>query len=462
MLAAWACFHAVDARRLGLEVRLGARPACGRDLDGGREPSPHGADAEAQERHLAPRVGPLLVPEPLDRPRAGDARRRDGRVLELEPVAGRLRRRTALPDPPVAVRPAAPGGGACRPEDGPLQRTPLHVRAQRGADPSGALRAAAFSRHGRPRPPARHQQHVRPPRRRRGPAGDRRGLPRPASPLRRPGPLRRGGVRDPASGDAARPGARDRGANPARRGRAHLRRRDLERADPRNRLDRRRRLPARRRRRQRAHPRGRPRRLPRQAPGTQPRPRRELGAAPRPGAAPDAPRSRPGGGRARHSASARGRGACPSTNAATRARMPSRGRASSPSRRASRPSSASSASSASARACSAGSSGRAPTGSASPQSSRWSASARRSRSRSTTARSPSAPSARSPERRSSVHVPRYRSRSRSPWSSGAPAARRFTPCSSTSGRSHCRLSPRRPSSWPPASAGGMSAEPRGT
>ena len=192
-----------------------------------------------------------------------------------------VRRRAALPDPPLAVGPAAPGGGACRPEDGPLQRAPLHVRAQRGADRGGALRAAAFARHGRPRPPARHQQHVRPPRRRRGPAGDRRGLPRPASPLRRAGPLRRRGVRDPASGDAARPGVRDRRADPARGGRAHVRRRDLERADPRDRLDRRRRLPARRRRRQRAHPRGRPRRLPRQAPGTQPRARRELGAAPR-------------------------------------------------------------------------------------------------------------------------------------------------------------------------------------
>ena len=64
-------------------------------------------------------------------------------------------------------------------------------------------------------------------------------------------------------------------------GRAHVRRRDLERADPGDRLDRRRRVPARRHRRQRADPPGRPRRLPRQAPGPQPRPRRELGAAAR-------------------------------------------------------------------------------------------------------------------------------------------------------------------------------------
>ena len=44
-------------------------------------------------------------------------------------------------------------------------------------------------------------------------------------------------------GDAARPGARDRRAHPPRSRRAHVRRGDLERADPRHRLDRRRRLP---------------------------------------------------------------------------------------------------------------------------------------------------------------------------------------------------------------------------
>ena len=50
-----------------------------------------------------------------------------------QPVADPVRRRTAAADPPLAERPAAPGGGARRPEDGPLQRTPLRGRAERGA-----------------------------------------------------------------------------------------------------------------------------------------------------------------------------------------------------------------------------------------------------------------------------------------------------------------------------------------
>ncbi len=55
---------------------------------------------------------------------------------------------------------------------------------------------------------------------------------------------------------------------------SRVRGRDLERADPRHGVDRRRGLPARRSHRQRAHPPGRPRRLPREAAGPQPRPRR--------------------------------------------------------------------------------------------------------------------------------------------------------------------------------------------
>ena len=55
-----------------------------------------------------------------------------------------------------------------------------------------------------------------------------------------------------------------------------VRGRDVERADPRDRLDRRRRLPTDGRGRERADPPGRPRRLPGEAPGPQPRPRREL------------------------------------------------------------------------------------------------------------------------------------------------------------------------------------------
>ena len=51
------------------------------------------------------------------------------------------------------------------PEDRPLQRAPLRARAERGDRARPALRQAAGADHGRPRPPARHQQLVRPSRR---------------------------------------------------------------------------------------------------------------------------------------------------------------------------------------------------------------------------------------------------------------------------------------------------------
>ena len=73
-----------------------------------------------------------------------------------------------------------------------------------------------------------------------------------AAPLRHPGALRRRGVLDPPAGDRRRAGARDRRADPARRRRAPLRGRDVERADPRHDLDRRRDFPTRRGRPERA------------------------------------------------------------------------------------------------------------------------------------------------------------------------------------------------------------------
>ena len=171
--------------------------------------------------------------------------------------------------------PALQDGGARRPEDGPLQRAPLRHRARRRADARAALRPAAVGDDGRPRSPARHQQQLRPPRRRRRPARDRRRLPRGAAPLRRACALRRRGVLDPAPRDDPGTGAGDRRTDPPGARRAQVRGRDVERADPGDRLDRRRGIPARRVERQRADPPGRPRGLPREAPGPQPRARGE-------------------------------------------------------------------------------------------------------------------------------------------------------------------------------------------
>ena len=235
-----------------------------------------------------------------------------------------VRRRSVAADPPLAERPAVAGGGARRPEDRPLQREALRARAERGVAARRALRAAALPGDGRPRPAARHQQHLRASRRRRGAPGHRRNLPLASAPLRRPRALRRRGVRDPAPGDHAGAGLRDRRADPAHGCRQHLRRRDLQRADPSDGLDRRRRVPARRGRRQRADPPGRPGRLPRQAPGTQPRPRRELGAAVDAGEAPEPARGGPRGRRPHRAAASsrrkRPRPRAPSPTASRHAR----------------------------------------------------------------------------------------------------------------------------------------------
>ena len=194
-------------------------------------------------------------------------------------MARPVRHRAAAADPQGALGAAAAGRGARRSQDRPLQRALLRVGADGGARPRPALRAAAVADHGRPRPAARDQQHVRPPGGRCGAEGHRGGLPRRAAPLRRTRTLRRRGVLDPPAGDAAGTGARDRGTDPARDRRAIVRRGDLERADPRDRLDRCRRLPERRTGSERAHPPGGSRRVPRQAAGAKPRPQRELRAA---------------------------------------------------------------------------------------------------------------------------------------------------------------------------------------
>ena len=120
--------------------------------------------------------------------------------------------------------------------------------------------------------------------------------------------------------------------------------------DARHGLDRRRRVPEGRLGRERADPPGRPRRLPREAPGTQPRPRRQHRAAAARGGARRQAARRPGGRRAHRAAARRrpdrdGRGAPPAAAA-----RDGTDHASSRSRRASRSSSPPSASSASASA----------------------------------------------------------------------------------------------------------------
>ncbi len=260
------------------------------------EPRPARDHAPFRARPHAARDRSLLRREPLDRLRPRSARRRLRGHLDVEPMAPSDRRRPAPPDPPLAERSGPPGGGARRSEDRPLQCPLLRRRAARGAGARGPDGPPDVDHHGRPRPPQGHQQLLRPPRRRRRPQGDRRGLPQAAAALRRSRPVRWGGVRHPPARDPAGASARDRRAHPAGGCRPAFRGRDVERADPRHDLPRRRGLPEGRDRPERAHPPGRPRRLPRQAPGPKPCPGRELrAAAPLAHGAPGQARGRTGG-----------------------------------------------------------------------------------------------------------------------------------------------------------------------
>ena len=168
-----------------------------------------------------------------------------------------VRRRAARAHPPRPRVPAASGRGPRRREDGPLQRTALREHALGGARAGAALRPAAVAAHGRPRPAARDQQHLRPSRRRRRAAGHRRHLPRGAAPLRR----RRAGSAARSSRSSSRrrrpeqPSRSRSGSAASVAAQQASRRETVDRPDPRHDLDRRRDVPAGRHGREGACPR---------------------------------------------------------------------------------------------------------------------------------------------------------------------------------------------------------------
>ena len=172
-LAAWEAARLVLDRAADRERRRAVRRRRPRRVPRlrGRQPRARGADPARGKRPRPAGDRPLLGRERLDRPRPDGARPLARRLLDLEPVARLRRARPARRRPPVAQRLATPGRGARGPEDRPLQRPLLRDRAHRRACAGGAVRAPAVADHGRPRPPARRQQHIRPPRRRRGPPG---------------------------------------------------------------------------------------------------------------------------------------------------------------------------------------------------------------------------------------------------------------------------------------------------
>ncbi len=189
-MAAWGSAHLIlGSESLSDDAALCARRHGG--LDRARRAQLGAARSDDPLRQRAPDALDLLVPDAVDGVRLRRTRSRARRVLDGEPVARPLRDRPAAPDSPGALGAAAPGRGSRRPQDRPLQRALLRVSVDGGARSRAALRAAAVADHGRPRPAARDQQHLRPPGGRCGAEGHRGGLPSRAAPLRRAGTVRR-------------------------------------------------------------------------------------------------------------------------------------------------------------------------------------------------------------------------------------------------------------------------------
>src|SRR5581483_4955060 len=106
------------------------------------------ADAPLRPRPLAAPVGSLLVREPVDGSRARLARGRPGDALAPRRLADPVRDCAADPRPSLACGPLAAGGGACRSEDGALQRPLLRSDAARGARARDQVRPADVARDG--------------------------------------------------------------------------------------------------------------------------------------------------------------------------------------------------------------------------------------------------------------------------------------------------------------------------
>ena len=184
-----------DTRRRPPAPERRSPPRAGRDGSSGRVRGGQShracADAGLLLQPLDQGARHLLVREPLHRPRARGARRRDRHVLGHQSLAPALRGGAPAADSPLADGAAAPGGGTRRSKDRALQCPLLRCDAGGGTRPFAAVREADDADHGRPRPTAGHQQHLWPPRRRRCAQGHCRDLPDAAAPLRRPGPFRR-------------------------------------------------------------------------------------------------------------------------------------------------------------------------------------------------------------------------------------------------------------------------------
>ena len=252
------------------------------------------ADAPPRARHLVPRDRPLQLREPLDRPRARRARRRASRCsgssnpwlipFALAPLV-LIHRSLSVPALQAEARDD--------PKTGLFNARHFAAALHEELARAHALRPAAVADHGRPRPAARHQQHVRPPRRRRRPGGSR--ATSSASELRHYDvPARFGGeefsilLPETTPQQALEIAERIRRAVAAQRFDVETSSEPIHATVSIGVAS----LPARRQRRERARPPGGPRRLPRQAPGPKPRrsppvaTSRVLAQADRPRAAP--------------------------------------------------------------------------------------------------------------------------------------------------------------------------------
>ncbi len=189
--------HVGRVRRLGrrrsLLARSGAecehnrrdsagRPAGGHDLRARRSQPDRDRQARAGRRfqHLA--IGDITKRARLQL-RSGRTRRSGRSDLDLRLLAGSFRDRPTGARATFAHGAAPARGGTNRPEDGPLQRTPSRSCVRRRAGALDSLRPPALGIDGRPRSPARGQQHLWPSRRRRRPLRGSRCVPLAAASL---------------------------------------------------------------------------------------------------------------------------------------------------------------------------------------------------------------------------------------------------------------------------------------
>ena len=185
-MAAWGVAHAI----LGSATSTGdGAPAARRRASAacvvfvGAEPRPARADAPARARRCrsASRASSRSSNLSTDLVLAGARRRARGALALRRRGSSRSRSRRSCSCTARSRCPRSRPRRASTRRPGLFNARHFAATLRDELEPGRALRPADVADHGRPRPAARHQQHLRPPRRRRRPGRDREDLPRASS-----------------------------------------------------------------------------------------------------------------------------------------------------------------------------------------------------------------------------------------------------------------------------------------